>query len=599
MKKKLLTVLIICIGIFSLGTISASAETYGDLTYKISNGEITITGCSSSATSVTILPSINGYPVTSIGNKAFWGHEKLKKIVLPNSVVSIGDGAFAYSDINTVNIPSSVRTIGNSAFYKCGLLSNLTMESGVQTIGDDAFMDCTSLTSVVIHDSVTYIGERAFYNCSIKKINIPGSVEKIGKSAFNSCDLLTELTIEDGVKNIGNGAFYYCTRLTYITIPDSVTSIGNNAFYNTEYYNNSSNWENNVLYADNHLLKANNSISGDYEIRQGTITISDSAFDDCHSLSSITIPGTVKNIGNSAFYYCSGLTSVSIENGVKCIGDSVFDACYNLSSITLPDSITYIGKEVFSETEYYNNSDNWQDNILYINNHLIAATDSVSTSYTINQGTKTIGYGAFEKYYNLSSIIIPDSVTYIGDWAFYNLDNLNSVTIENGVAYIGDSAFFWCENLATITIPYSVTHIGDSAFDCCAALTNVTYNGTKSDWDSIEIGSYNEELLNANIEYITEISKVSVSHSGNQYVANINFSVNEDSATLIVALYGEDNLLIGFASTEVTSHEKQKTVTIPIENSTSRIVNAKVMLWDNFTDLNSLCNSLITDMTDL
>ena len=126
-------------------------------------------------------------------------------------------------------------------------------------------------------------------------------VTSIGYEAFRNCTGLTSITIPDGVTSIDNNLFYGCTGLTSITIPDSVTSIGCDAYYNTSYYNNDSNWENDVLYIGNHLIKAKTSISGVYSIKDGTKTIADDAFYSCSGLRSITIPEIIIWIGVGAF----------------------------------------------------------------------------------------------------------------------------------------------------------------------------------------------------------------------------------------------------------------------------------------------------------
>ena len=190
MKKVLSFILILTLVIscVSIVTFTVSATTYGDLTYKISNGEVTITDCNTSASGEMVIPAtIEGYPVTSIGSYAFYDCDSLKSVTIPDSVTSIGSYAF---------------------------------------------QDCSSLKSITIPDSVTSIELGAFSNCSsLTSITIPDSVTSIGDWVFYVCDSLTSVTIPDSVTSIGDLAFYYCDNLTSITIPDSVTSIGDRAFY--------------------------------------------------------------------------------------------------------------------------------------------------------------------------------------------------------------------------------------------------------------------------------------------------------------------------------------------------------------------------------
>ncbi len=216
-------------------------------------------GCSG-LTSVTIPNS-----VTSIGRSAFYNCSGLTSITIPNSVTSIGYWAF-YScsgltsiDVDKDNtyydsrdncnaiiqtssntliagckstvIPNSVTSIGEGAFYNCYGLKSITIPESVTSIGWSAFRGCSGLTSVNIPNSVTSIGELAFYSCtSLTSITIPNSVTSIGEYVFSGCTGLTSVSIPNSVTSIGNYAFYKCSTLTSITIPNSVTSIGYFAF---------------------------------------------------------------------------------------------------------------------------------------------------------------------------------------------------------------------------------------------------------------------------------------------------------------------------------------------------------------------------------
>ena len=213
----------------------------------------------SSLTSVTL-----GSGVTSIGKQAFYGCSGLTSITIPESVTSIGNGAFwgcsgltsivveegnsTYDSrdncnaiIETTNntlirgcqnttIPNSVTSIGEGAFARCYFLTSITIPESVTSIGDEAFYDCIGLTSITIPNSVTSIGKGAFANCyGLTSITIPNSVTSIGSWAFHDCIGLTSITISNSVTSIGNGAFSWCSSLTSITIPYSVTTIGKGA----------------------------------------------------------------------------------------------------------------------------------------------------------------------------------------------------------------------------------------------------------------------------------------------------------------------------------------------------------------------------------
>ncbi len=168
---------------------------------------------------------------------------------------------------------------------------------------------------------------------------------------------------------------------------------------------------------------------------------------------SIVIPDEVRGkpvieISEEAFRNRSSITSVTIPDSVTAIGSSAFWDCDNLTSITIPDSVTSIGFGAFYDC-------------------------SSLTSVTIGNSVESIGDSAFRDCDNLSTITIPDSVTSIGDSAFYLCDNLTSVTIGNSVESIGDFAFYLCYNLTSVTIPDSVTSISYSAFEYCTNLVEV------------------------------------------------------------------------------------------------------------------------------
>ena len=182
-------------------------------------------------------------------------------------------------------------------------------------------------------------------------------------------------------------------------------------------------------------------------------SIGEYAFDDCKSLTGITIPNNVTSIGAGAFYRCSSLTSATIPDSVASIGSSAFYGCSSLTSVTIGKGVTSIGESAFKYCESL-------------------------TSITIPNSVTEIGTAAFASCSSLTSITIPNSVTEIGEGAFSGCKNLTSVTIPNSVTGIGEYAFYGCSSLTSVTIPNSVDWIGEEAFSGCNSLVKVNFQRT-------------------------------------------------------------------------------------------------------------------------
>ena len=285
----------------------------------------------------------------------------------------------------------------------------------INTIGSGAFEKCENLLNIKMPDSVVTIKNRAFSSCTnLENIIIPDNVAIIENNAFNYCSKIKTLTIPGSTTSIDDEAFYYCENLTNISIPDSVTSIGNNAFSDTAYYEDENNWDNGVLYINNHLIEANSSeISGNYEIKLGTITISEYAFTNCVNLTNIVIPDSVTTIGEYAFNLCSNLTDAVIPDSVTTIQTGTFSNCSNLESVNIGNNVTLIEATAFVFCSKL-------QNIILPNN------------------LKSIGSYAFIGCENLSNIIIPKNVTNIDLGAFYLCNNLKSIKILNADCSIAD-----------------------------------------------------------------------------------------------------------------------------------------------------------------
>ena len=167
---------------------------------------------------IIIPKKYNGKPVVEIGKQAFYNCKTIVSIQLPTSLKKICDSAFGNSSLTNIYIPNSVTSIGDGAFWNCKSLKSVNIPNSVTSIGSNAFQYCTSLKSIVIPKSMTTIPEGVFSFCtSLESVTIPNSVTKIENGAFSSCDWLSSITIPKSVISIGGWAFEYCTSLRYIT----------------------------------------------------------------------------------------------------------------------------------------------------------------------------------------------------------------------------------------------------------------------------------------------------------------------------------------------------------------------------------------------
>ena len=208
------------------------------------------------------------------------------------------------------------------------------------------------------------------------------------------------------------------------------------------------------------LLSPKGGIELEVTIGSGCKEIGEDAFGLCASLNSVKIGDGCTTIGSSAFSSSTALTSVTIGNSVTSIGSQAFWCCSSLTSVTIGNSVTSIGDWAFEGCS----SLPVENNLRYADTYLVKAIDRTLSTYSIKEGTKWIGDGAFDSCRSLTSITIPNSVTSIGQYAFEGCKTLTSVTIPNSITSIGEGAFWDCSALTSVTIPNSVTSIGEGAF---------------------------------------------------------------------------------------------------------------------------------------
>ncbi len=228
----------------SSGTVSAptstsepsenSAEESGShFTYSENNGNIILTRYNGNETAPEIPSTLNGKPVTAIGESCFAGNTSVKKIVMPDGITDIGDYAFeCCSHLENVAFPDSLKTIGEGAFSACTMLSAVQLPENTEVIKKGAFLYCQSLKDLELPEGIQELGNFAFSNCSrLTAVTFKGDrIKNLPDRLFYKCNKLTEININHTLDSIGKRTFANCSSLTSISLPGELQSVGDYAF---------------------------------------------------------------------------------------------------------------------------------------------------------------------------------------------------------------------------------------------------------------------------------------------------------------------------------------------------------------------------------
>ena len=453
--------------------------------------------------------------VINIGYDAFYSCESLISITIGNNVASIGHWAFDYCQklVEVINKSSLNIIAGNYDYGELGFYAIEVHTGDSKIVNKDGYLfynynGVNYLVSYVGNDTVltlpeSYNGEkyeiykRAFCNNDqITSVTIPDSVTSIGGYAFYYCTNLTSVTIGNNVTSIGDSAFFGCVNLTNVIIPDSIISIGYVAFGRclklVEVINKSSlniivnsddygyvghyaievhTGDSKIVNKDGYLFYTYNGVNYlvNYVGNDTVLTLPESyngenyeiykyAFLENDKIISVTVPGSVTNIGEGAFDVCAKLVEVINKSSLNITkGSEEYGcvACYALE--------VHAG-----ESKIVN-----KDGYLF---------------YTFNGVNYLVNYIG-----NDTVLTLPESYNgenyVINDRAFYNNDKITSVTIPNSVTSIGHYSFYHCESLSGVKIGKSVTSIGGYAF-YDSRLTIIKYRGSDAEWEAVSKDSY-------------------------------------------------------------------------------------------------------------
>lgn len=434
---------------------------------------------------------------------------------LTDGVLTIS-GTGAMTDYNSPN---------NTPWYSYrNDITSVVIEEGITTVGKNAFRECKNITTASIAASVVKLGESCFEECQYLttfSIAAGSNLKTMDKFVFFNAYRLKTISLPEGLESIGERAFYYVgtnadSKLTEITLPASLKTINNKAFINCNKLER-------VIFSNSSVLEK----------------IDYSAFENCTSLTSISIPESVTTIGGSAFKGCSSLTTVNIPSGVTVINSSLFEDCKKLTSISLSKNVTAINAYAFygcselTSFSFGKNADG-TSNISVLKNGVFTNCSSLTTvEIPVNASMKTLEDQLFKGCSSLSSITIPSTITELKSGSLAGTA-ISSITLSANVTSIAGSTFESCNNLSeinvaegntvyyskggilfkksdnsiyifpcnfgagnavipdgitkiekfyfynnkritSITIPASVTEIADSAFENCTSLKTVTF----------------------------------------------------------------------------------------------------------------------------
>ena len=333
------------------------------------------------------------------GEEGYWvsgmGAAEVSEVVIPSTyldepVTGVASSAFRENeDLISVAIPSSVKTIGERAFYECGLLE-VTFSEGLEEIGQDAFV-----------------------GCKMNKIDLPESLKTIGESAFEVCDFLKKITIPAGVISIGDWSLC-CSSLENITVAED----------NERYYS-----ENNCLIEKESKTLIRAGIKS--EIPEGVVVVGQAA---ClgNKMERLVFPDSVTGIEKQSFSKCNNLTEVSIPSRISVSGWGIFYKCENLKNVTIEEGITFIEEYMFSDCNSLI-SVNLPSTLKEIRQG--AFSDCISLgSITIPDSVEEVGAHTFSQCTSLEKLVIPKSVEKLDEYAFGKEDIFLFAEVEEGEA---------------------------------------------------------------------------------------------------------------------------------------------------------------------
>lgn len=325
--------------------------------------------------SMTDLTAMPGWGLGFHPNDGYQPNTKLREVMLPDNLSSIGQYAFgncraltyiniekatiitqnAFSECRSLReivLNENLATIGNSAFYNCISLSSIDIPSSVKTLGRWIFENCNNLKTVTLHEGLENLSESTFYGCGIASIYIPSTVTTIPDWAFQECKELERVTWHNGITEIGMGAFLRCRSLKSISIPTGVTVIKNNTFdecaalRSVYFHDNITEMQEGAFRYCRSLVLEKTYEYQPYNLPTNLVTLGNEAFGNCTSIVSVSMHENVKVLPPNAFNGCTSLNDLRMP-GIETIGEWAVGMCSSLVGITLPATLQSIDHLAF------------------------------------------------------------------------------------------------------------------------------------------------------------------------------------------------------------------------------------------------------------
>lgn len=310
----------------------------------------------------------------------------------------------------------------------------------------NTFKGADKITKINFGKNMHYILDSAFEGCTgITELTIPGKIMNIEKNAFLGCTSIKNLVLEEGVTNVGEAAFKNCTSLETAVLPESLERL--NSFENCSSLKS--------IVIPSRITDIN-------------------GFAGCSSLESVTIPETARTIEGKAFMGCSSLKSIVIPNSVHYLKWDSFKDCTALADITVSNDLWELGSDVLTNTAFYNNEDNWENGVLYIDEYVFAAKKDLTGEVIIKDGTSRLANEAFLDCTEITGITFPESFHCIGDSSLRGCTSLVDVRfLGDGGLTVGGGAFVNCSSIKKLDLPDIGGFYWDTAFFGCSSLESI------------------------------------------------------------------------------------------------------------------------------